>query len=91
MNAFSPSATDDMLSTLKDILSITTELFVDIPPSALKAARSSVNDKKALESQANTLEELTPEKYAMIRSGYANKKSKNGQIDFGVKLKRAVK
>ena len=41
-----------------------------------------MSDKKALESEANTLDNLTLEKYAIIRSGYAKKKAKMLKLDF---------
>lgn len=41
-----------------------------------------LSDKKALDSQANTLENLTLDKYIIIRKGYATRKAKDGKIDF---------
>lgn len=41
-----------------------------------------MSDKKALDSQANTLENLTLDKYVLIRKGYATKKAKESKIDF---------
>lgn len=59
---------DDDLATLSNLISY--------------QVNNLMSDKKALESEANTLDNLTLEKYAMIRKGYAVRKASVGKIDF---------